>query len=214
MGANTVANSLARQGLVARPRRRFRALTRPDKRAAKAADLLGRDFTASAPNLKWCGDITEIPTGQGPLYLAGTEDLFSRRLLGFAIADQHTAELAVGSLRMAAAVRGGTVHGVIFHSDQGSEYTSALFGQACAQLGVSQSTGRAGSALDNAAIESFFSTLEHELLSRTKFPTKIEARQRVAAWIDNYNRTRRHSTIDMQSPINYEHTALGTTEAA
>ena len=100
----------------------------------------------------------------GKLYLAAVEDLFSRRLLGFAMSDRHDAELAVASLRMAAAVRGGSVSGVIFHTDQGSEYTSGLFTGACRSLGVVQSMGRVGSALDNAAAESFFSTLEHELL--------------------------------------------------
>jgi hypothetical protein len=104
--------------------------------------------------VKWCGDLTEIPTGDGKLYLAAVEDLFSRRLLGFAMSDRHDAELAVASLRMAAAVRGGTVAGVIFHTDQGSEYSSGLFGAACRSLGVVQSMGRVGSALDNAAAES------------------------------------------------------------
>jgi len=159
VGQNTVAASMAAQQLVARPKRRRRCLTRADKTARRAPDLIGRDFSAAEPNLKWCGDLTEIPTAEGKLYLAAVEDLFSRRLLGFAMSDQHNAELAVASLRMAAAVRGGSVAGVIFHTDQGSEYTAGVFAAACRSLGVVQSMGRVGSALDNAAAESFFSTL-------------------------------------------------------
>ncbi|HEY3483058.1 MAG TPA: IS3 family transposase [Streptomyces sp.] len=212
---NTVAAVMADQRLVARPKRRRRCLTRADKTARRAPDLLGRDFTAPAPDVKWCGDLTEIPTGDGKLYLAAVEDLFSRRLLGFAMSDRHDAELAVASLRMAAAVRGGTVAGVIFHTDQGSEYSSGLFGAACRSLGVTQSMGRVGSALDNAAAESFFSTLEHEVLSRRQFHNRDEARHVVAGWIDHfYNRIRRHSTLGMRSPIDYELAAAAGAQAA
>jgi putative transposase len=124
----TVEASMARQGLVGRPaRRRFRSLTRPDKAAPPAPDLVKRDFTAPAINLKWCGDLTEIPTAEGKLYLAHVEDLASRRIAGFAMSEHHDAELATGALKMAVAVRGGDVAGVIFHSDRGSEYTADLF---------------------------------------------------------------------------------------
>ena len=212
---NTVAAVMAEHRLVARPKRRRRSLTRADKTARRPPDLVGRDFSAPAPDVKWCGDLTEIPTRDGKLYLAAVEDLFSRRLLGFAMNDRHDGELAVASLRMAAAVRGGSVAGVIFHTDQGSEYTSGLFAGACRSLGVVQSMGRVGSALDNAAAESFFSTLEHELLSRRQFATREEARRVVAGWIDRfYNRIRRHSTTGMQSPIDYELAAAAGATAA
>lgn len=201
---NTVAAVMADQRLVARPKRRRRCLTRADKTARRAPDLLGRDFTAPAPDVKWCGDLTEIPTGDGKLYLAAVEDLFSRRLLGFAMSDRHDAELAVASLRMAAAVRGGTVAGVIFHTDQGSEYSSGLFGAACRSLGVTQSMGRVGSALDNAVIESWHSTVEFELRKLEHFTTKAQARRRVAEWIEDYNHNRRHSALGMLSPIQFE----------
>jgi transposase InsO family protein len=215
VGQNTVAASMAAQQLVARPKRRRRCLTRADKTARRAPDLIGRDFSAAEPNLKWCGDLTEIPTAEGKLYLAAVEDLFSRRLLGFAMSDQHNAELAVASLRMAAAVRGGSVAGVIFHTDQGSEYTAGVFAAACRSLGVVQSMGRVGSALDNAAAESFFSTLEHELLARRQFDTRDEARTAVAGWIDGfYNRIRRHSSTGMRSPVDYELAATAGTQAA
>ena len=215
VGQNTVAASMAAQQLVARPKRRRRCLTRADKTARRAPDLIGRDFSAAEPNLKWCGDLTEIPTAEGKLYLAAVEDLFSRRLLGFAMSDQHNAELAVASLRMAAAVRGGSVAGVIFHTDQGSEYTAGVFAAACRSLGVVQSMGRVGSALDNAAAESFFSTLEHELLSRRQFATRDQARRVIAGWIDCfYNRIRRHSSLEMRSPIDYELAAAAGAQAA
>jgi transposase InsO family protein len=177
-------------------------------------DLVRRDFSSPAPNVKWCGDMTEIPTAEGKLYLADVEDLFSRRIVGFAMSEHPDAELAKAALQTAVTLRGGSVAGVIFHSDRGSTYTADHFAEACEFHKVRQSMGRTGSCLDNAAAESFFSTLEHELLSRTRFRTKEEARRRVAAWIDTYNRTRRHSVCGMKSPIDYETVATVTDRAA
>lgn len=222
VSTKTVAASMARQGLVGRPtRRRFRCLTRPDKAARPVPDLVKRDFTAPAINLKWCGDLTEVPTDEGKLYLAHVEDLASRRIPGFSMSEHHDAPLAVAALQMAAAVRGGNVHGVIFHSDHGSEYSAELFETACRRLGVTQSMGRVGSCFDNAASESFHSTLEFELLRKHHFATRAEARVAVAAYIDRYNRTRRHSFCEMHSPIEYEATlatrgaqTVGAEEAA
>jgi putative transposase len=204
VSAKTVAASMASQGLVARVKRRRRSLTRPDKAAAPIPDLVKRDFSAAVINEKWCGDLTEIPTEEGTLYLATVEDLASRRLPGFALGEHHDTELATGALTMAAATRGGDVRGVIFHSDKGGEYTGERFEARCVALGVTQSMGRVGSALDNAAAESFNSTLEWELLSRRQFATKHQARREVATFIDRYNRTRRHSTCEMRSPVDYE----------
>lgn len=205
VSVNTVAASMARQGLVARsPKRKRRSLTRPDKAAEPIPDLLGRDFTAKKIDQKWCGDLTEVPTGEGKLYLATVEDLASRRLPGFALGEHHDAELARAALCMAAATRGGTISGVIFHSDKGGEYTGDLFAQTCQALGVVQSMGRVGSALDNAAAESFNSTLEWEVLSRQQFATKDQARQEIAAFIDRYNNQRRHSSCEMMTPVAYE----------
>jgi transposase InsO family protein len=202
----TVAASMARQGLSGRCRKRKRrSLTRPDKAAAPIPDLVKRDFSADAVDQRWCGDLTEIPTDEGKLYLATVLDLASRRLPGFALGDQHDAPLARAALCMAAAVRGGRVAGVVFHSDKGGEYTGDVFAQACAGLGAIQSMGRVGSALDNAAAESFNSTLEHELLSRRHFATKDQARREVAAFIDAYNHRRRHSSAEMMAPVAYEH---------
>jgi transposase InsO family protein len=200
----TVADSMARQELVARPKRRFRSLTRPDKAAEPVPDLVNRDFSATAVDEKWCGDLTEIPTDEGKLYLASVIDLAARRIPGFAIGEHHDAELAAGALKMAAAVRGGDVRGVIFHTDKGSEYTASLFEEVCERLGVTQSMGRVGSCFDNAASESWHSTLEFELLSRKRLTTKAEARREVARYIDRYNTTRRHSCCEMKSPVDYE----------
>lgn len=205
VSVNTVAASMARQELQGRaPKRRRRSLTRPDKAAAPIPDLVGRDFTAEAINVKWCGDLTEIPTDEGKLYLATVEDLASRRLPGFALGAHHDAALAKAALCMAAATRGGDVAGVIFHSDKGGEYAGDVFANACAALSVIQSMGRVGSALDNAAAESFNSTLEWELLTRRHFATKDQARREVAAFIDRYNHRRRHSTCEMLPPVAYE----------
>jgi len=204
VSVNTVAALMREQHLAARRRKRRRSLTRPGKGRWRAPDLVGRDFTAESVNQKWFGDGTEISTGEGKLHLASVLDIGSRRVLGFALSKRHDAELAYGALAMAAAVRGGNVAGVIFHTDQGSEYTSGLVRAACTRLGISQSMGRPGSALDNAAIEAWHSTLEFELRSREDFPTRSAARARVAAWIDQYNTTRRHSAIGMVSPVAFE----------
>jgi transposase InsO family protein len=205
VSVNTVAASMQRQGLQGRtPKRKRRGLTRPDKAAAPIRDLIGRDFNAEAINHKWCGDLTEIPTDEGKLHLGTVEDLASRRLPGFAMGEHHDAELARAALCMAAAVRGGDISGVIFHTDKGGEYTGDTFAEACEALGVVQSMGRVGSALDNAAAESFNSTLEWELLSRRHFATKAQARGEVAAFIDRYNHRRRHSSCEMKPPVVYE----------
>jgi putative transposase len=140
-------------------------------------------------------------------------DMASRRVLGHALGEHHDAQLACGALVMAVAVRGGQVPGVIFHSDRGSEYTAGLVRQACARLGISQSMGRPGSALDNAVIESWHSTLEFELRSLEDFTTRAAARARVSAWIEDYNYNRRHSALGMMSPAGYER-ALQAGEAA
>ena len=211
----TVAGSMARQGLQGRsPKRKRRSLTRPDKAAEPIPDLVCRDFHAEDIDQRWCGDLTEIGTDEGELYLATVLDLASRRLPGFGMSEHHDSVLAKAALCMAAAVRGGEVDGVIFHSDKGGEYVGAPFAQACDSLGVTQSMGRVGSALDNAAAESFNSTLEHELLSRRHFTTKEQARREVARFIDAYNHRRRHSSCEMLPPVAYEALLAERAEAA
>jgi transposase InsO family protein len=201
---NTVAAVMREQGLAARRRKKRRATTRPGKGRWRAPDLVKRDFPAAAINTKWYGDGTEIKTGQGQLYLASVLDMASRRVLGFALGEHHDAQLAYSALAMAVTVRGGQVPGVIMHTDRGSEYTAALVRQACSRLGIAQSMGRPGSALDNAVIESWHSTLEFELRSVEHFPTRAAARARVPEWIHDYHHNRRHSACQMMPPVGYE----------
>jgi putative transposase len=219
----TVAESMRRQGLVARQIKRRNGLTRQDKAAPKFPDLLKRNFTAERPNAKWVGDITEIPTVGGKLYLATVIDLFSRRLLGAATSAHPDAELACAAIRMAVATRGGAQalwcddesQRVIFHTDRGSTYTAKAFTKLCRKLGIRQSMGRVGSCFDNAAAEAFFSSLEWEVLSRNRFESPRQAQAVVLDWCYGfYNHDRRHSTIGMVSPINYENAAAPDREAA
>src|SRR4029079_7388661 len=208
----TVAGIMREQRLIARPKRRRRSTTRPGKGRWRAPDLIGRDFPAATVNRKWYGDGTEIVTDEGKLYLDSVLDMASRRVVGFALGEHHDAALAYAALAMAVAVRGGrdAIAGVILHTDQGSEYTAGLPRAACDRWGIRQSMGRPGSALDNAVIESWHSTLEFELRRLERFATKAQARARVAAWIEEYNHDRRHSALGMLSPIAYErrHTTL------
>lgn len=204
----TVAASMARQGLFARPGRRGRrATTRPGRGRWRAEDLVKRKFPAPGINRRWYGDGTEIKTGEGKLYLDSVLDMASRRIVGYALGEHHDAALAVAALLTAAAVRGGNVAGVVFHSDQGSEYTAGDFRAACERLGIVQSMGQPGSALDNAVIESWHSTLEWELRSARDFATRAQARAEIAAWIEDYNHVRRHSALGMKSPVAWEQAA-------
>ena len=222
LNEKTVAESMRRQGLVARRIRRRCGLTRQDKTAPKFPDLVKRDFTAVRPNQKWVGDITEIPTVDshgrpGPkLYLATVIDLYSRRLLGAATGLHPDAELAGAAITMAVAARGGRAaiwqdeesQRVIFHSDRGSTYTATSFTTLCTRVGIRQSMGRVGSCFDNAAAEAFFSSLEWEVLSRHTFTTTRQAQAVVLDWCYGfYNHDRRHSSAGMMSPITYETTA-------
>jgi putative transposase len=203
---NTVAALMRELGLAARRRRRRRSSTRQGRGRWRAPDLIGRQFAASTLNRKWYGDGTEIPTDEGKLYLDSVLDMGSRRIVGFGLGEHHDADLAEAALQMAVAVRGGkdAITEVIMHTDQGSEYTAGTFRKACTRLGLTQSMGRVGSALDNAVIESWHSTVEFELRSLERFTTKAQARRRVSAWIEEYNTTRRHSALGMRSPIAFE----------
>ena len=203
---NTVAALMREQHLAARRKKKRKSTTRPGRGRWRAPDLVQRDFPARQLNRKWFGDGTQILTDEGRLHLVSVLDVASRRVLGFALGERHDAALAYGALAMAIAARGGQVPGVVFHTDQGSEYTARSFRAACQRLGVQQSMGRPGSALDNAVIESWHSTLEFELRSVEHFATKKAARAKVAAWIEDYNTCRRHSACQMMSPVDYEKT--------
>ena len=205
VSVNTVAASMARQGLQGRaPKRKRRSLTRPDKAAAPIPDLVAGSSTLSTSTRSWCGDLTEIPTDEGKLYLATVLDLASRRLPGFAIGEHHDAAARRARCAWPPRRAAATWPASIFHTDKGSEYTGDMFAQACTALGVTQSMGRVGSAFDNAAAESLNSTLEYELLSRRHFATKDQARRDVARFIDRYNHRRRHSSCEMMPPVAFE----------
>jgi transposase InsO family protein len=211
---NTVAKVMAERGLVARRKKRRKGLTKADRSARKAPDLLRRGFDPpERPDVAWVGDLTDIPNDEGAFYLASILDLHSRRCVGFAMSARHDSELARAAVQVAIAVRGGCVAGAIMHTDQGGEYTGQLFQLACRRAGLTQSMGRTGSALDNAVAESFNSTLQFELLSRRHFASREQARHAVAGWIDEYNTERRHSTAAMTSPVAYE-TAQARARAA
>ena len=174
-----------------------------DTNAHPAPDLVERNFSASGPNRLWVADISYIPTWTGFLYLAVVLDVFSRRIVGWAMETYLRTELVLQALNMALGQRrpGGVIH----HSDHGSQYTSFAFGKRCEQAGVRPSMGSVGDCFDNAMCESFFATLECELLDRRRFKTQIEARIAIFEFIEGwYNPHRRHSALDYLSPINYE----------
>jgi transposase InsO family protein len=207
-----VARVMRGIGLVGLRLRRRHRTTIPDPAAAKAPDLIGRDFTAPAPNQRYVGDITYLPVGErGFLYLATVLDLHSRRLAGYAIAEHMRAELVIDALAAAERTR-GSLAGAIFHSDHGAQYTSRAFAAACATAGVLQSMSPVGSSADNAAAESFNATLKRETLQgRRAFTDERDARLTAFRWLHRYNTTRRHSRLGHQSPIAYERTTTTST---
>jgi transposase InsO family protein len=211
---NTVAALMRGQGLAARPKRRRKSTTRPGRGRWRAPDLVKRQFPAARLNCKWYGDGTEIPTDEGKLYLTSVMEAASRRILGFTLSEHHDAAAAYGALAMAITVRGGKAPGVIMHTDQGGEYTAKAFQAACQRLSIAQSMGRPGSALDNAVIESWHSTLEFELRRAAHFTTRAAARAKVAAWIEDYNTKRRHSACQKMPPAAYEQLLAAREEAA
>ena len=214
LSVNTVAKRMRHKGLRAKKKPVRRSLTRPDAHAPKFANLLQRRFDPPAPNVSWCGDITEIVTWEGKLYLATVIDLWSRRVIGFAIAEHCKASLVTDALKMAIATRGGHVVGVVMHTDRGSQYTSHAFVGLCAKHRITQSMSRAGSCHDNAPAESWFATLKTELVYRIALTTKAFARRRIITWIDRYNRDRRHSHCNLKSPITYEKLHTQAADAA
>ncbi|WP_107055045.1 IS3 family transposase [Streptomyces aureocirculatus] len=187
-----------------RLRRRHRT-TVPDPAAAKAPDLIRRDFTAITPNAKYVGDITYLPLDGGKFcYLATVIDLASRRLAGWAIADHMRADLVTDALAAAVRTR-GSLAGSIMHTDHGAQYTSRAFAEACRSAGVRQSMSAVGSSADNALAESFNATFKRETLQgRKSWPGEREARLDAFRWLHRYNTRRRHSRLGQRSPIAFE----------
>lgn len=170
-------------------------------------DRVDRQFEAGGPNRLWVADITYIPTWSGFLYLAVVLDVWSRRVVGWAMETHLRTELVLSALNMALTQR--QPRDVIHHSDHGCQYTSYAFGKRCREMGVMPSMGSVGDCFDNAMAESFFATLERELLNRRRFQTQVEARLAIFEWLEGwYNPHRRHSSLGCLSPINYERRSL------
>ena len=203
-GKHRVARLMRRAGIHGVTRRRFCRTTRRDDRARPAPDLLERDFTASRPDQRWVADITYVPTWSGFLFLAVVIDVFSRRVVGWSMSAHQRTELVTNALDMAVRRRQPTGV-VVHHSDQGCQYTSYDFAQACRSAGVERSMGSVGDCFDNALAESFFATLECELLDRTVFQNRNAARLAIFDYLEGfYNPWRRHSSIGQLSPVEYE----------
>ncbi len=203
VGCKRVARLMRADGLKGVCRRKWVVTTTRDAEATPAADLVQREFRAEAPNRLWVADITYIPTWAGFLYLAVVLDAFSRKIVGWAMAEHLRTELVLAALNMALGQR--RAKGVVHHSDHGTQYTSIAFGLRCQEAKVRPSMGSVGDAYDNAMAESFFATLECELLDRRRFATKAEAKMAVFEFIEGwYNPTRRHSSLGRISPMEFE----------
>ncbi len=206
VGYHRVARLMRAAKLAGVSRRRFVVTTRRDEQARPAPDRVERNFTAHAPDRLWVADITYIPTWEGFLYLAVVLDVFSRRVVGWAMAVHLRTELVLAALEMALVQRGPS--DVIHHSDQGTQYTAIGFGRRCEEAGVRPSMGSVGDCFDNAMAESFFATLECELLMRSRFKTVAEAQRAVFSFIEGwYNPRRRHSALGYLSPAEFERRA-------
>jgi putative transposase len=209
VGEKRVARLMAQAGLEgAHRRRRRKGCTVPVPGVEPFADLVGRDFRPDAPNTVWAADIKQIKTGEGWLYLAAVQDLFSRRIVGWAMQPHMRSELVVAALEMAVRRR-RPAKGTIHHSDHGGQFVGLLFGQTCHDAGIAQSMGAVGSCFDNAVAETFFATLTKERLLHDAptngWATRAELRSAIFEYIEGfYNPTRLHSTLGMRSPVEYE----------
>ena len=203
-GRKRIARLMRTAGLVGASRRRTGvATTRRDKDARPAPDLVDRNFVASRPNQLWVADITYVPMASGFLYLAVVLDAWSRKIVGWSMANHLRTELVLSALEMAIGQRRPS--DVIHHSDQGSQYTALAFGKRCQEAGVRPSMGSVGDAYDNAMCESFFATLECELLDRSRFASQAEAKMACFSFIEGwYNPVRLHSALGYRSPMAFE----------
>lgn len=203
VGQKRVARLMREAGLRGATLRRRYVPMLPDPTADRPSDLVDRKFYAEGPNRLWVADITYIPTWSGFLYLAMVLDVYSRRIVGWSMETHLKTELIIAALDMAVTQR--RPDAVIHHSDRGCQYTSYAFGKRCREAGVMPSVGSAGDAYDNAMAESFFATLERELLNRRRFKSQAEAKMAVFEYIEGwYNPHRRHSALGYRSPVNFE----------
>jgi putative transposase len=212
VGCKRVARLMRAADLQGVSPKRFVRTTLSDGDDTVASDLVDRDFDASGPDRLWVADITYIPTWAGFVYLAIVLDVWSRRIVGWSMRTDLKTEGVLDALNMALAQR--RPQAVVHHSDHGCQYTSYSFGKRCREMGVMPSMGSIGDAYDNAMAESFFATLERELLNRRRFKTQSEARMAVFEWIEGwYNPHRRHSSLGRISPINFERRQLAAQAA-
>ncbi len=208
IGRKRVERLMRQAGLSGLISKKWRSTTVRVPGVRVAEDLLDRNFAAGAPNRCWVADITYLRTWEGWLYLVAVQDLYSRRIVGWSMADHMRTELVTDALAMALERR-RPARGLIWHSDQGSQFVSLAFGQQARGAGIAQSMGSKGDCYDNAVAESFFATLKKELIHRRSWPTKAELRTEVFDYIEVfYNRERRHSTLGQLSPIQYEKISL------
>lgn len=213
VGAKRIARLMREAGIVGVSRRKGPPLPRSEKEMRPAPDLVERNFAAEGPDQLWVADITYVPTWAGFLYLSVVMDAWSRRIVGWAMATHLRSELVLDALDMALWQR--RPREVIHHSDQGSQYTSLAFGRRCKEAGVRPSMGSVGDCFDNAMCESFFATLECELIDRRRFRTQTEARMAVFEFIEGwYNPRRRHSALGYLSPAEYERRAVKSVQVA
>lgn len=203
-----VARLMRSAGIAGRHLRKGKRATVQDARAPKAPDLVKRDFTAHRTDVRWCGDITYLPVGNHWMYLATVIDMHSRRVVGWSLAEHMRADLVINAIEAAVATRGGSVDGVVFHSDRGTQYTSDAFAAACRRHGIRRSMGRVGSSYDNAMAESFFASIKRELLHGERWKHAPEARMAVFSWLAWYNNRRRHSALGHISPVEFERQAI------
>jgi putative transposase len=208
VGRKRVARLMRAAGLRGATLRKFVVTTVSDPESRQPTDLVERRFYAERPNRLWVADLTYIPTWSGFLYLAVVLDVYSRKIVGWAMENHLRTELVLAAIDMAITMR--RPQAVIHHSDHGCQYTSYAFGKRCREAGVMPSMGTVGDAYDNAMAESFFATLEREVLSRRRFKTQVEAKMAIFDWLEGwYNPHRRHSSLGYRSPANYERLALG-----
>jgi putative transposase len=204
VGRKRVERLMRDAGISGLGKRRKQATTIRLRGVRVADDLVGRHFRPEAPNRLWCADLKQIPTAEGALYLGSVLDCFSRRVVGWSMRTDMKAELVVDALEMAVARR-EPEPGLVHHSDRGAQYVSLVFGHRCREAGIAQSMGSRGDAYDNAVKESFFASLEKDLLRRRCFRTRAQARSLVFDYIEVfYNRERLHSTLGYRSPEEYE----------
>ncbi len=200
-----VARLMSELGIVGRCGRRKLRTTWRDRAAAVSPDLVERDFTAASPDERWVGDVTYIPTGEGWLFVASVLDVFSRRLVGWSIAEHLRTELCTDAMEAALATRGKRIAaGTVFHSDHGCQYTSDEFRRFCQRTNITQSMGTVGDSYDNAMAESLWASLKRELVDDANFSTKKEARQAIFEWIAWYNTERLHSSLGYVPPREFD----------